>query len=39
MMTDMDVLVLGRQIVIKSEQTNQATEETRAEHLAQFKLD
>ena len=39
MATEMDVLVLGRQIVIKSEQTKQSTEETRAEHLAQFKLD
>ena len=39
MATEMDVLVLGRQIVVKSEQTKQATEQTRAEHLAQFKLD
>ena len=39
MMTEMDVLVLGRQIVIKSEQKKQVTEETRDKHLSQFKLD
>jgi carbamoyltransferase len=39
MMTEMDVLVLGRQIVIKSQQPNRASEASRAEHLAQFKLD
>jgi len=39
MMTEMDVLVMGRQIVVKSEQTKQVTEETRTKHLAQFKLD
>lgn len=39
MATEMDVLVLGHQIVIKSNQTKQASEETRAQHLAQFKLD
>ena len=39
MMTEMDVLVLGRHIVIKSEQKKQVTEETREKHLSQFKLD
>ncbi len=38
-MTEMDVLVMGRQILIKSEQTKQETDETRTKHLAQFKLD
>jgi len=38
-MTDMDVLVLGRYVAVKSEQAHQASEETRAEHLAQFDLD
>ncbi len=39
MMTEMDVLVMGHQIVVKSEQTKHVTEETRTKHLAQFKLD
>ncbi len=39
MMTEMDVLVMGRQILIKSEQAKQVSEETRTKHLAQFKLD
>jgi carbamoyltransferase len=39
MMTDMDVLVLGRQIVLKSEQRQQPSETKRAEHLAKFQLD
>lgn len=39
MMTDMDVLVLGRQVLLKSEQRQQASEEKRAEHLARFQLD
>ena len=39
MMTEMDVLVMGRQILIKSEQTKQESVETRTKHLAQFKLD
>lgn len=38
MMTDMDALVLGRQIVLKKQQ-NQISAEKRAEHLAQFQLD
>lgn len=39
MMTEMDVLVLGHQIVHKSAQTKQASQQNRAEHLAQFELD
>ena len=39
LMTDMDVLVLGRHVLLKSEQNQQMTEEKRAEHLAQFQLD
>lgn len=39
MMTDMDVLVLGRHILKKSEQPNQLTEEERQQHLQQFALD
>ncbi len=38
MMTDMDVLVLGRQIVLKRQQ-QQASGDQRAAHLAQFQLD
>ena len=38
MMTDMDVLVLGRQIVLKTQQPKVA-EAQRADHLAQFQLD
>ncbi|QEG38976.1 carbamoyltransferase family protein [Roseimaritima ulvae] len=37
--TEMDVLVLGRQVILKSQQTTQATDEFREQHLAQFKLD
>jgi carbamoyltransferase len=39
MMTDMDVLVLGRQILIKEDQNRQASETERKKHLAQFQLD
>lgn len=39
MMTDMDVLVLGRHILKKSEQPNQMTDEERQRHLNQFELD
>lgn len=39
MMTDMDVLVLGRQILRKELQGRQMTQEDRAGHLAQFALD
>ena len=39
MMTDMDVLVLGRQILRKDRQDNQMTDEDRKKHLAQFALD
>ncbi len=38
MMTEMDALVLGRHIMLKSEQL-QATESQRTAHLAQFQLD
>jgi carbamoyltransferase len=39
MMTDMDVLVLGRQILRKDRQDNQMSDEDRKKHLAQFALD
>lgn len=39
MMTDMDVLVLGRHILKKSDQPNQMTDAQREQHLQQFKLD
>ncbi len=39
MMTDMDVLVLGRQILLKEEQAGGISEGDRQEHLAQFQLD
>jgi carbamoyltransferase len=39
MITDMDVLVLGRHILLKQQQQRQATEADRREHLAQFQLD
>ncbi|MEZ6035115.1 MAG: carbamoyltransferase C-terminal domain-containing protein [Planctomycetaceae bacterium] len=39
MMTDMDVLVLGRQVLHKELQGRQMTTEDRAGHLAQFALD
>ena len=35
----LDVLVLGRHIVLKDHQSQQADSQTRAEHLAQFQLD
>ena len=38
-MTDMDVLVLGRHVLRKKDQSEQFGEEARAEHLAQFELD
>ncbi len=39
LMTQMDVLVLGRHVLIKSEQTHSVASENIAQHLAQFKLD
>ncbi|NQU20153.1 MAG: carbamoyltransferase [Candidatus Nealsonbacteria bacterium] len=39
MMTDMDVLVVGRQVLLKEEQKQQTDEKARAKHLAQFGLD
>jgi carbamoyltransferase len=39
LMTDMDVLVLGRNILLKQEQKTQMDETDRQEHLAQFQLD
>jgi carbamoyltransferase len=39
LMTDMDVLVLGRHILKKSEQKEQYGESAREQHLAQFALD
>ena len=39
MMTDMDVLVLGRQILLKEEQGRRLSEVDREEHLARFQLD
>ena len=39
MMTDMDVLVLGRHILRKEQQGKQASEADRREHLGQFQLD
>ena len=39
MMTDMDVLILGRHILLKENQEKQMTETDRHEHLAQFQLD
>ena len=38
-MTDMDVLVMGRQVLLKSEQPNPLSEAERQRHLAQFELD
>jgi carbamoyltransferase len=38
LMTDMDVLVMGRQIIFREEQP-QVAQEDRARHLAQFQLD
>jgi carbamoyltransferase len=39
MITDMDVLVLGRHVILKDRQENQMTESDRQQHLAQFALD
>ena len=39
MMTDMDVLVLGRHILVKEEQVKQMSEAVRRQHLAAFQLD
>ncbi|GIW81275.1 MAG: carbamoyltransferase [Gemmatales bacterium] len=39
MMTDMDVLVLGRHILLKEEQAERKTEAERQKHLAQFQPD
>ena len=39
MMTDMDVLVLGHHVLLKTQQSNQMSEEERQQHLAQFDLD
>ncbi|MCA9044096.1 MAG: hypothetical protein KDA69_07240, partial [Planctomycetaceae bacterium] len=39
MMTDMDVLVLGHFVLLKSEQTSRPDEASRSEHLQQFGLD
>jgi carbamoyltransferase len=39
LMTDMDVLVLGRQILFRDQQGRQMTEADRRQHLAQFQLD
>ncbi len=38
-MTDMDVLVLGRHILLKTKQMPQTSVQQRTEHLAQFQLD
>ena len=38
LMTDMDVLVMGRQIIFREDQP-QVAEEDKAKHLAQFQLD
>jgi carbamoyltransferase len=39
MMTDMDVLVLGRHVLLKERQSRQTSEAERKEHLAQFQPD
>lgn len=39
MMTDMDVLVLGRHVLLKEEQEDLLSDLARQEHLAQFELD
>lgn len=39
MMTDIDVLVLGRHVLRKDQQKQSATEADRQDHLAQFQLD
>ena len=38
-MTDMDVLVLGHHVLLKSEQPHQMTDDDREKHLGQFDLD
>ena len=38
-MMDMDVLVMGRQVLLKSEQPNPLSEAEQQRHLAQFELD
>lgn len=39
LMTDMDVLVVGRQILYRDQQGRQISEKDRQQHLAQFQLD
>lgn len=39
LMTDMDVLVVGRQILYRDQQDRQMSESDRQQHLAQFQLD
>ena len=39
LMTDMDVLVLGRHVILKDRQASRPTEIERQEHLAEFTLD
>ncbi|MSR57254.1 MAG: hypothetical protein EXS05_06250 [Planctomycetaceae bacterium] len=39
LMTDMDVLVLGRQVLHREQQGRRMSEDQRREHLAQFQLD
>jgi len=39
MMTEMDILVLGRHVLLKSKQKASISADKRAEHLAQFQLD
>ena len=39
MMTEMDVLVLGRHVLLKSKQKTSISADKRAQHLAQFQLD
>ncbi len=39
MMTDMDVLVLGRYVLLKVDQPNRMSEADREQHLSQFELD
>ena len=39
MMTDMDVLVMGRHVLLKEHQHRETSEGEREAHLAQFQLD
>ena len=39
LLTDMDVLVMGRHILLKEEQHREVSKAERDEHLAQFQLD